>query len=109
MATLSVQAITSGGLEPSYVAADVAGDKLKPGKSTFLHVVNADASGITVTIATPGTVSGLAIADRDVSVPAGEDRMIPIPSELYGDPADSGLAAVSYDSVTSVTVAALRI
>ncbi|WP_151898275.1 MULTISPECIES: hypothetical protein [unclassified Streptomyces] len=109
MATLTVQTIGAGGLSPTYAAADVAGDKLKPGRTTFLHVINADASPITVTIATPGTVSGLAIADRAVTVDASDEQMIPIPADLYGDPADSGLASVSYSSVTSVTVAALRI
>lgn len=109
MATLSVQTIPAGGLSPSYSAASGGGDKLKPGKTTFLHVINGDASPITVTVATPGTVSGLAIADRAVTVAASDEQMIPIPADLYANPADSGLASVTYSAVTSVTVAALRI
>lgn len=110
MATLTVQTISVGGLSPVYSAADAGGDKLKPGRTTFLHVVNGDASPITVTIATPGTTKyGLAIEDRAVTVGASDEQMIPIDPEQYGDPADSGLASVSYSSVTSVTVAALRI
>ncbi|WP_327378012.1 hypothetical protein OG393_31045 [Streptomyces sp. NBC_01216] len=109
MATLTVQTIPAGGLSPVYSAAAGGGDQLKPGKTTFLHVVNGDASPITVTVATPGTVGGLAIADRAVPVGASDEQMIPIPADLYGDPADSGLASVSYSAVTSVTVAALRI
>jgi hypothetical protein len=115
VATLTTQTITAGGLSPTYAPADVAGDKLKPGKTTFLHVKNEDVAAMTVTLATPATVDGLEIADRPVTVDAGDDQMIPVPDKdsmgrpLYGDPADSGLASVSYSATTSVTVAALRI
>jgi hypothetical protein len=109
VATLTVQNIPAAGLSPTYSAAAGGGDKLKPGKTTFLHVINGDASPITVTVATPGLVSGLAIADRAVTVGASDEQMIPVPADLYGDPADSGLASVTYSAVTSVTVAALRI
>jgi hypothetical protein len=51
----------------------------------------------------------LAISDRQVTVAAGADQMVPVPADLYGDPADAGLASVSYSDATSVTVAALRI
>ena len=109
MATLSVQNIPAAGLSPTYSAASGGGDKLKPGRTTFLHVINGDVSAMVVTIATPGTVSGLAIADRAVTVGASDEQMIPVPAELYSDPADSGLASVTYSAVTGVTVAALRI
>lgn len=115
MATLTTQTITAGGLSPAYAAAGGSGDKLKPGRTTFLHVKNGDVASMTVTLATPGTVDGLAIADRTVTVDAGDDQMIPVLDKdsmgrpLYGDPADSGLASVSYSATTSVTVAAIRI
>ena len=108
MATLTVQTITASGLSPAYTPAAAGGDKLRPGKTTFLHVKNGDASAVTVTLATPGTVDGLAIADRAVTVGASDDQMIPV-TALYGDPADGGLAAVTYSATTSVTVAAIRI
>lgn len=109
MATLTVQSIPAGGLSPAYSAAAGGGDKLKPGKTTFLHVINGSGAPITVTIATPGNVSGLAIADRAVTVGASDEQMIPVPADLYANAADSGLASVSYSAVTSVTVAALRL
>ncbi|MGW7359471.1 hypothetical protein ACWGI0_23265 [Streptomyces sp. NPDC054802] len=108
MATLTTQTITAGGLSPTYDAAGLSGDQLRPGKSTFLHVKNGDVAAMTVTLATPGTVDGLAIADRAVTVDPGDDQMIPV-GALYGDPSDSGLASVTYSATTSVTVAALRI
>lgn len=109
MATLTTQTITAGGISPSYAPATTGGDKLRPGKGVFLHVLNGAAADVTVTLATPGTVSGLAIDDRQVTVAAGADQMVPVPDGLYGDPADGGLAAVTYSDATSVTVAALRI
>jgi hypothetical protein len=109
VATLAVRSIGLAGLSPTYAAASSGGDKIKPGKGTFLHVKNAGASSATVTLATPGTVSGLAIADRTVTVAAGGSQLIPVPADLYGNAADSGLATISYSVATDLTVAALRI
>jgi hypothetical protein len=108
VATLTTQTITATGLSPTYANAAGGGDKVRPGRGVFIHVRNADVSSMTLTLATPGTVDGLAISDRTVNVAAGGSRMIPVPA-LYGDPADSGLAAISYSATTSVTIAALRI
>jgi hypothetical protein len=108
VATLAVQSIGLGGLSPSYAAASSGGDKLRPGRTTFLHVKNSGAASATVTLATPGTVGGLAIADRAVTVAAGGSQMIPVPADLYADPADSGLAAITYSDATDLTVGAFR-
>lgn len=111
MALLTVQNITRSGLAPSYSAAAGGGDTIpSPDSETFLHVRNGGGSAITVTIATPGTVLGdLAVADVSVSVPAGGERMIgPLPYAHFADPA-TGNASISYSSVTSVTVAAIRL
>jgi hypothetical protein len=109
MATLAVQAISAAGTEVSYDPAGASGDKTVPGDRTFLHVVNGAGAPVTVTIVTPGTVSGLAIADRQVVVTNGESRMIALAPSLYRNRADSGLAAWTYSSNASVTVAALSI
>lgn len=109
MATLAIQTINKTGLNPTYVAAGVGGDKVRPGRGVFLHVLNADDASVTVTLVTPIAPFGLALADRLVTVPAGAERMIAIPADEYSNPADSGLAAVTYSGVTDLTVAALRI
>ncbi|GFH34290.1 hypothetical protein [Streptomyces pacificus] len=110
MATLSVQAITAGGLSPTYSAASGGGDKVKPGPTTFLHVINGDASPITVTVAVPGNFyASVANPDLPVTVGASDEEMIPVPATPFADSSDSGLASISYSAVTSVTVAALRI
>lgn len=110
MATLPVQTVTAAGLTPVYDAASPGGDKVRPGTRVALHFRNADTlSSVTVTLVTPGTVQGLAIADRTVTVPAAGEVMVTVPADLYGDPADGGLASFTYSAATDVTVAALRI
>ncbi|KAB1146830.1 hypothetical protein F7R91_14735 [Streptomyces luteolifulvus] len=110
MATLSTQTIVAAGLDPTYAAAAGGGDKVVPGSTTFLHVINGGGSPVTVTVAAPGNFyAAVANPDLAVTVDASGEKMIPIPATPFGDPADSGLAAVTYSGVTSVTVAALRI
>jgi hypothetical protein len=109
MAELTVQTITraSDGLEPTYAAAAGGGDTVQVVSNLFLHVKNGDASPHTVTVVTPGTVAGLAIADLTATIPASEERMIgPIDQNFR---ATNGLASITYDGVTSVTIAAIRV
>lgn len=109
MAQLASQAVTRGGLSPSYANAAAGGDTFTPTRDTVLHAKNGSGASITVTVATPGTEIGLPIADVAVAVPAGEERLIgPFPHEHFADPAD-GLAHITYSDVTSLTVAALEI
>lgn len=109
MAELTVQTITraSDGLEPTYDTAAAGGDTVQVVSNLFLHVKNGDASPHTVTVATPGTVAGLAISDLTATIPAAEERMIG-PIDQYFRASD-GLASISYDGVTSVTIAAIRV
>jgi hypothetical protein len=58
---------------------------------------------------TPGTVDSLGIEDREVVVPAGEERLMAMPAQLYADPADGQLASVEYSDETDVTVAVFRV
>ncbi len=68
---LTEQAITSSGLEATYSAAHVDGNKFNNTSRTLFHVKNASGGSVTLTFQTPGTVDGLAIAERTVAVPAG--------------------------------------
>lgn len=106
MAVLTVQNVVRAGLEATYAAAAAGGDSFpNDGKDTFAHVKNGSGGSIDVTIETPGTVDGLAIADRVVAVPAGEERMIgPFPTATY-----SNSVGLTYSGVTSLTVAAIRV
>lgn len=108
MATLATQPVTRAGLNPAYVAPSAGGDKLSPSSTAVLHVKNASAAAVTVTLVTPGKVDGFDIADLAVSVPAGGERLIGPVSEVFRDPAD-GLAAFTTSAQVAVTVAALSV
>ncbi|MFI2431987.1 hypothetical protein [Streptomyces sp. NPDC018693] len=88
------------------VAAAGGGDTAPVGPYRFLYVNNADASSHTVTLATPGTVKGLAISDGGVTVAAGDHALIPLANVYRGA---NGRAAITYDDVTSLTVAAFEL
>ncbi|OII64592.1 hypothetical protein BJP40_19830 [Streptomyces sp. CC53] len=88
------------------VAAAGGGDTAPVGPGRFLYVANGDASPHTVTVATPGTIKGLAIADASLVVAAGDHAIIPLHNVYRGS---NGRAAVTYDGVTSVTVAAFEL
>lgn len=107
MALLSTQVAVQAGLTPSYGAVS-ASDTAVPGDQVVLHVKNGGGSPDTVTLVTPGTVSGLAIADQTVSVAAGAEKFIPLISELYRDPT-TGLCTIQHSFTTSVTCAVVSV
>lgn len=108
MATVATQNPGTAGAVGTYAVAAAGGDKVAPG--VRLHVVNGGGSAITLTIATPFTKDGLALADRTVSIPNGafpaNAKFVDVPSDLYQDPTD-GLCALTWSAVTSVTFAVL--
>ncbi len=63
---------------------------------------------VTATIVSQATARpGLAPADIDVVIPAGEDRFIgPFDRNLFAD--SDGNVNITYDDVTSVTIAVLK-
>lgn len=108
MATVATQSIDTDGLAAAYSAASPGGDKYVPGENTFLHIKNGSVSSIVATLVTPGTKDGtLAIADRAITVPAGEDRFVAAPTDLYRNPAD-GFADITWSATTTVTFAVVR-
>ncbi|MEU3281772.1 hypothetical protein [Streptomyces antibioticus] len=109
MAALATNVVPLTGLrfDDKLVAAAGGGDTAQTGSGVLLAVANGDSGSHVVTIATPGTVDGLAIADRTVTVPAGQTYVIPI-TDRYRDPS-TGRAAITYDGVTSVTVGVFRV
>lgn len=107
MATRATETVAFTGTVPTYHAASGGGDKVAPTEGTLLHVKNASGGSINLTIATPGTIRGLAIADQVVAVADGAvGKFIPL-DPVYRDPAD-GLASLSWSSPTSVTFAVIR-
>ncbi len=100
---LATQSVKPAGTAPTYTAANVDGHSVSMG--VMLHVKNGGAAAITVTVQTPGTLDGLAIADRTVSVVNAGEQLISLRGPYdQGD----GNAYVDFSAVTSVTVAAFQ-
>lgn len=111
-ANLATQIVVKGGLEPAYTNATASdGDMFSNTGKEFVHIVNGGGSPCVVTVPTPATVAGLAIEDKTVTVPAGEDRMIGVfePGYYNQSGANKGKCYVEYDQVTTVTIAVIRI
>jgi len=115
MADLTIQDIVEGGLAAAYAAASAAGDAvLNLNGDVFLHVKNGDVASHTVTITAqdqsevvPG-FGAMTKSNVQVSVPAGGDRFIgPFPRQAFND--SLGKVQITYDAVTNVTIAALRL
>lgn len=108
MALLEHQLLDPAGTKITFAAAASGGDTYKvDDDKSILLVKNDDAAAKTVTLVTPGTVRGLAIPDRQVTVDAGSVEAIPLYRDLYRDPAD-GLVDITYSAVTSTSVAVVR-
>lgn len=110
---LAAQNITKNGIVPAYVAATmVDGNMFTNSGKEFIHVVNASAGAITVTIPTPATVAGLTIEDKAIVVAAGTERMIgPFQPGYFNQPAggtDAGKTYVTYTAVTNLTLGVFR-
>jgi hypothetical protein len=109
MAALEVVTVPVNGgltLENNDVAASALGDTAPVGPGRFLYIANGDASPHTATIATPSTVAGLALPEVAVVVAAGESAVVPLASVFRGA---NGRASITYDAVTSVTVAVFEL
>lgn len=110
MAALGLTSVPVDGGVPDLAAVAVAaaalGDTAACGPNRFLVVINGDASSHTATVATPGTVSGLDVENAALVVAAGDTGMMPLPRLFAGS---NGRASITYDAVTSVTVAVLEL
>lgn len=114
---LTVQTTARTGLVATYTAASVANghEFINSSEKVVLHVKNAGGGATVITIKTPGTVDGLAIADKTVTVSAGTEAFIgPFDNDDYGqDGAGSGTGAtdvyIDLDVDTSVTLAAIKL
>lgn len=109
--TLSAQKVVVTGLVPSLVTPDASGAILPAGN--ILMVKNASGGSINVTVETPETRVGLAVADEVVAVANGATALIgPFAAATFVRPtgaSDAGTIYVDFSSVTSVTCAALAV
>lgn len=117
-AALTVTQITRSGLTETLYTADGDGHKFSNNGSVWVKVKNDYTSTITATFVTPGTVDGLSIADLDIAVPAGSNRLVgPFPPSQYNNSSGSDAGkvylnwntAVTGSVASSVTVGAWRV
>jgi len=108
MATLTPTVVTRSGVDISsggggFVSATSGGDKFLNIGREFVMFTNLSGAPITVTFDTPGTIDGLAIANRTVSVPSMANLLVgPWQPGIYNDA--SGLLSMTYSGVTSLTL-----
>jgi hypothetical protein len=96
--------IISSGL----TAASSGGDQFANTEREQLIVKNADASSKDVTFVSQQTVDGQAVADKTVTVAAGDTMAFgPFPAGTFNDA--GGNLQVTYSAVTSVTVKVIKI
>lgn len=109
MATLASQQIAPAGIIPTLAAANSGGDAFVCGANSFLHVKNGSGSSITVTLVTPNSDFGQAIADVTITVAAGAEKLVgPLyPAEFEND--STGLGSITYSAATTVTVGVFTI
>lgn len=108
LTTLTVQQVVRTGLTPTLAAANADGSYVPNDGRTFLEVENTGVE-TTVTIDTPGTVDGLAVANLPVVVPAttGKKHIGPFPPDTYNQP--DGTIKVTFSQVSGVTIGAFRL
>jgi len=107
MALLNPRVVTrTGGGAKAMVAANAGGDTFTPGDDVFLHAITTG-TGSTVTVATPGNVRGILLAGQAKVLAATDDQEWgPFPSSLFAG--SGGVAAISYTSVTGLTIEVKR-
>lgn len=111
MPALTPEQVLESGLAATYNTPDIGGDTIENDGKTILHVINADASPTTVTVAAetattrkPG-FGQLTKPNAESIVAAGTDEFIgPFPTIAFGR-----VAAIAYTNVTAITVAVLRV
>ena len=108
MAVLTVQSVSRTGLEATYASCAAGGDTFVNSGYELIHIKNGHSGAQTVTVVTPATSYGLAIADVAVEVTAGEERFIgPFPPAVFNGASDT--VSLTYSGVTSLTIAVVKL
>lgn len=108
---LAVNRVTQGGIAPASVVGTVDGHKFLNHGDVMLVIKNSGVGSHTVTVPTPATQAGLAVADQTNAVAAGAtEYMGPFPPELFNQGgADANKVFVDYDATPGeLAVTALK-
>ena len=114
MAELTIVDVARSGLKVARVAAASGGDRIQQVSADrgrlFLSIANVTSAARTLTIVTPGTQDGLAVADRTVTLSASSEYLVGpfLPTSVYVT--TSGYVDFTYsDAGASVEVQAIRL
>ncbi len=110
MADLTLRTVDISGLDDSsiYESAAAGGDAFVNDGRTIIHIKNGDASGMTLTMDTPGTYRGVNLANPTVSVGATSNYFVgAFDPRIFND--TNGKVQLTYSAVTSLTITALQI
>ncbi len=107
----AAQQITASGAAPTQITGlNSADTQLIPNKNgdVILRVINGGGEATKVTIVTPGEVGGNPVADKEVEVGAGAEKLIgPFAPNTYND--KKGRIAVKFTKVASVKLEVTRV
>ncbi len=102
---LTLAQMSHNGVELVPVAAETDGNAWANNGNTWLYVLNGSGGNVVVTIKTPLTVEGIAVAEITKTLAAGEDWIFgTFSTRIFNQ--TNGEVHVDYDSITSVTVQA---
>lgn len=107
---LSVEDVSRTGLAATYNAVDGVDTFLvRNDGRVMLHFKNTDGSAETITVQTPKTVNGLAVAELTVTIPAttGDKMVGPFPPGTFND--SSGDLKFTASNGTATTCAVVRL
>lgn len=116
--TLTPQDVVRTGLAATYLDSGASPKLNVTDTFTFnntgkeiLHFKKSGAGSCDVTFTTPGTVDGLAVADRVVAIPAttGDKFIGPLLPSVYNTPGGSTLNGFTVSEVTGLTLAIIRL
>jgi len=114
MADLTIQNVTEAGIDPTMESAAAGGDAALNDGRVILLINNGDASSHTVTVTAQTTsfddqqYGDATKSDASILVPAGSEALIgPFAPQAFND--SNGDIQITYDAVTSMTIAALKI
>ena len=108
---INPQQVQKAGAAPTYQGSLTTSDVYLVANNggTWLQVKKSGAGACVVTVATPRTVDGLAVADLTFNVPATTGDMVvgPFPPDTFNDPV--GDLRITFSEITGLTAAAFRL
>lgn len=106
--TIPIQQLARAGAAPTFTAATQTDLQFSNDGTIILELKNTNGASRTVTVATPGTMDGLAIADSTATLGATTGDLIfkPFPPQIYNQSDD--YVYVDLTAFANVTVAAYR-